>query len=88
VEKYFEIALAHKIQVEFLGDTEWYLGAKFDWHHSSDDSVHCHISQEGYAATIVEEMDSSNANKSPLMSPYRLGFLIDTIPEISMSDAE
>jgi hypothetical protein len=88
VERYFETALSQKIKVEFLGDAEWYLGMKFDWHHSSDGSVHCRISQEGYAASIVEEMGLSNANKSPLMTPYRSGFPVDTIPHLSMTSED
>jgi hypothetical protein len=35
----------------------------FDWHCSSDKSVDCHESQNGYAAAILEEMGLENANK-------------------------
>jgi hypothetical protein len=58
---------------------------KFDWSHSSDGSVNCRISQEGYAAAIVEDMGLSSANKSPLMTPFRSGLPIDTIPSVEMS---
>lgn len=51
-------------------------------------TVTCRISQEGYAAAIVEEMGLSNANKSPLMTPFRSGLPIDTIPSIDMSAEE
>jgi hypothetical protein len=43
---------------------------KFDWNTLPDGSVNCRISQEGYAAAIVEEMGLSNANKTPLMTPF------------------
>ncbi len=85
VEQYFETALSQKLKVDFLGDAEWYLGMKFDWNHHSDGSVGCRISQEGYAATIVEEMGLTHANKSPLMTPFRSGFPIDVIPLVDMS---
>ena len=85
VEKYFETALSQKLKVDFMGEAEWFLGTKFDWSRTSDGNVHCRLSQEGYAATIVEEMGLSNANKTPLMTPYRSGFPIDTIPSIEMS---
>jgi hypothetical protein len=84
VEKYFETALAQKLKVDFLGDPEWYLGMKFDWNTLSDGSVICHISQEGCAAAIVEEMGLSNANKTPLMTPFRSGLPVDTIPSTDM----
>lgn len=85
VERYFETALSQKLKVDFLGDAEWYLGMKFDWHTSSDGSVSCRISQEGYADAIVAEMGLSNANKSPLMTPFRSGLPVDTIPHVDMS---
>jgi hypothetical protein len=85
VEKYFETALSQKLKVYFMGEAEWFLGKKFFWSRTSDGNVHCQLSQEGYAATIVEEMGLSNANKTPLMTPYRSGFPIDTIPSIEIS---
>jgi hypothetical protein len=57
---------------------------KFDWSHSKDGTISCRISQEGYAATIANEMGLSTANKSPLMTPFRSGFPVDTIPHIDM----
>ncbi len=41
VEQFFKTALSQKIQVEFLGDAEWYIGIKFDWHHLPDGTVTC-----------------------------------------------
>jgi len=88
VEKYFENALSQKLKVDFMGEAEWFLGMKFDWSHSSDGNVHCRLSQEGYAATIVKEMGLTNSNKAPLMTPYRSGLPIDTIPHVEMSAEE
>jgi hypothetical protein len=79
VEQYFQTALSQKLKVEFLGDAEWYLGMKFDWSTLSDGSVNCRISQEGYAAGIIEEMGLSQANRSPLMTPYHSRLPVDTI---------
>jgi hypothetical protein len=70
VEKYFCTALSQKIKVEFLGDAKWYFGIKFDWHPSSDGTISCRLSQEGYAAAIVEEMGLSSTNKCPMMTPF------------------
>lgn len=80
VEQYFCLALSQKIKVDFLGDAEWYIGIKFVWNKSSDGSVSCHFSQEGYAAAIVEEIGLSQANKSPLMTSFRSGLPINAIP--------
>jgi hypothetical protein len=83
---HFETTLSQKIKVKFLGDVEWYLRMKFDWHHSTNGSVNCHISKEGYTAAIVKVMGLSTANKSPLMTSYWSGFPVDTVPNTSMSD--
>jgi len=85
VEKYFEQALAQKITVDFMGEAEFFLGLKFDWFHSDDGHVDCRISQEAYANTIVNELGLSQANVNPLMTPFRSGFPIDTIPVVEMS---
>jgi hypothetical protein len=85
VEKYFEQALAQKITVDFMGDAEFFLGLKFDWIMSDDGHVDCRISQEAYAHTIVNELGLSQANINPLMTPFRSGFPIDTIPVVDMS---
>ncbi len=58
---------------------------KFDWNTSTDGSVNCQISQEGCAVAIVEEMGSSQANKSPLTTPFRSGLPVDAIPSVDMS---
>ncbi len=42
----------------------------------------------GLTPTKNDQMGLSTANKSPLMTPYRSSFPIDTIPEISMSDED
>jgi hypothetical protein len=84
VEQYFETALSQKLKVELLGEAEWYLGMKFNWHTSSDGSVTCRISQEGYAAAIVDEMGLSTANKSPQVTPFHSGLPVDAMPCIDM----
>jgi hypothetical protein len=88
VEKYFETALCQKLRVDFLGDAGWYLGMKFNWNHGSDGLVSRHISEEGYAAAIVEDMGLSNANKSPLMTPFCSGLPIGAIPSVDMSPTD
>ncbi len=85
---YYTTALSQKFKVDFLGDAEWYIGIKFDWHRFPDGTVSCRLSQEGYAAAIVEEMGLSSANKSPLMTPFRSGLPVDTIPHIEMTHEE
>jgi hypothetical protein len=88
VENYFRTVPSQKLNVNFVGDAEWFVSMKFDWHTSSTGRTSCHLSQEGYVATIVEAMGLTHANKSPLMTPFCSGFPIDAIPHIDMSPAD
>jgi len=85
VEHYFEQALKQKINVDFMGDAEFFPGLKFDWFISPNGDVDCRISQEAYANSIVQELGLHQANTSPLMTPFRSGFPVDTIPHADMS---
>jgi hypothetical protein len=85
VEQYFQTSLSQKIKVDFIGDAKWYIGIKFDWHKFLGGSLSCHLSQEGYTTTIVEEMGLSSAIKCPLMTPFRFGLPADDIPHVDMS---
>ena len=88
VESYFRQALSRKIQVDYMGEAEWFLGVKFDWFQSNDGHVDCRISQEAYATTIVSELGLNNANTCRLMTPFRFGSPVDTIPHVEMSEDE
>jgi len=85
VEHFFCMALSHKLKVDFIVDAELYIRIKFDWLKSPDGSTACRLSQEGYAATIVEEMGLSSATKCPLMTPFWSALPVDAIPHEEMS---
>jgi hypothetical protein len=81
-------ALSQKLNVDFIGDAKWFVGIKFDWHTSSAGKISCRLSQEGFAATIVEAMGLTKANKSPMMTQFHSGFPIDAIPHVDKSTAD
>ena len=85
VEQYFESAMQAKLDVEFMGMADWFLGTKFDWQVRSNGSVHCWLSQEAYAQEIITSMGLTEAVVCPKMTPFRSGLPIDAIPEIDMS---
>jgi len=61
---------------------------KFEYTFHNDKHISLQISQEAYAAEAVSTMGLSNATCSPMMSPYRLGLPIDSIPKLMMSKAK
>lgn len=68
VERYFELALAQKIKVDYMGNAEFFLGIKFDWTVTIA-SVDCRISQEACAISILDELGLSAASSNPHCTP-------------------
>jgi hypothetical protein len=88
VEKHFELSLAKKLKVDFMGDAEFFLGIKFDWVFSSDGHLDCRLSQDAFVNVIVDAMGLTDCSASPKMTPFRSGFPIDVIPCKEMSDEQ
>ena len=54
-----------------MGDVDWFLGQRYEWHRSIDGEVSCHISQEAF---IDELLDKHGMVDSKLAkTPYRSG---------------
>ena len=87
VEQYFKSALKAKLQVEFMGTADWFLGSKFKWSFESDGHVSCRLSQESYANEIVDLMGQMHATVSPCVTPYHSGLPVDAVPHVEMSSA-
>ena len=88
VESFFESALKQRLNVDFMGDAEWFLGIQFSWHFSSSGELSCRLSQEGYIHSIVTELGLTHANTCPAMTPFRSGLPVDAIPHIELSDTD
>jgi len=70
VEQYFESAPKAKLQVEFMGTADCFLGSKFEWSFEKDGHVSCRLSQESYGNKIVDLMGQMHATVNPCMTPY------------------
>jgi hypothetical protein len=88
VESYFEFALKQSMNVDFLGDAEWFLGIQFSWDFSSSGELSCRMSQEGYIQSIISELGLTHANTCPTMTPFRSGLPVDAIPTVDLSDTD
>ena len=89
IKKYFEEALASKVNVEFMGQVGYFLILLNLTLHANG-NVSVHLSQEAYANQIIEAMGLSDAATSPTMTPYQSGLPIiaDAIPPVNMPDSE
>jgi len=88
VESYFESALKKRMNVDFLGDAEWFLGIQFSWDFSSSGELSCRMSQEGYIQSIISELGLTHANTCPTMTPFRSGLPVVAIPTVDLSDTD
>ncbi|MGH3053512.1 MAG: hypothetical protein ACRDL7_00865 [Gaiellaceae bacterium] len=88
VERHFELALSSKVKVDFMGDSEFFLGTQFDWTRDNKGNVTCSLSQPGYIHMMVEKMNLQDANTSPRSTPYRSGLTIDSLPPVALPTLE
>ena len=78
VEEWFEQQLQSHIKVDFMGDAEWFLGQRYEWHTDPlTKNVSCHVSQQAFIETVLEKNGMTDC--SPAKTPYRSGLKIDRI---------
>lgn len=56
IEKQFESNLQSKLIINFVEDTEHFLGTEIDWSYNDDGSVECFMSQVAHANAIIKPM--------------------------------
>ena len=55
VEQWFENNLKSPLKMDFMGDTAWFLGQRYDWYTDPDNkNVSCHISQHAMIEGMLE----------------------------------
>ena len=78
VKQWFENNLKSHLKVEFMGDTVWFLGQRYDWHTDpNNEYVLCHISQQEMIKGMLERHQLEH--RTTIRSPYRSGISIDRI---------
>lgn len=79
VEQWFESSLKSHVKVDFMGDVDWFLRQRYEWHKLLDGKVSCHISQEVIVDRLLDKHGMTDSNLAK--TPYRSGCVIDKIPE-------
>jgi hypothetical protein len=79
VEALFCRLLGECCKVDFMGIVEWFLGVHISWRISSS-TVSVHMNQSGFASNLVESFFCKTCNETPLVTPYRSGIPVDSIP--------
>ena len=82
VEEKFEKDFGAKLNTDFNGPIQWFLGIKFQHQRHTNGDVTIHLSQEAFIDTLA---DLSNLNKPHMTNPktpYRSGYPVDSIPTV------
>ena len=77
VEEWLENQLKSHVKVDFIGDTSWFLGQRYDWHTDPNGKVSCYISQQAFIEQMLEPFKLEQWKT--VQTPYRSGLKIDCI---------
>ena len=78
-EALFKTLFQEHIQVDFMGDVEYFLGTAFTWFKHKDDNISVHLCQSSFTEFTAHRFPVQRAKKVPNMTPYRSGFPIYSI---------
>ena len=74
------------IQVDFMGDVDYFLGTAFTWLHHKYGNMSVQLCQSAFTEFTAHRTSVQRANKVPNMTPYRSGLPIDSILPIDPLD--
>jgi deoxyuridine 5'-triphosphate nucleotidohydrolase len=87
VEEKFEKAFDQKIDIDWNGQIDYFLGIQFQCKRHENNDVSILLSQEAFIDTIINSADLQHDDITTPKSPYRSGYPIDKIPTIEQDKA-
>ena len=81
-EALFKTLLQEHIQVDFMGNVDYFLGIAFTWIQHADGNISVHLLQLEFTEFAAHQFSVHTSNKVPNMTHYRSGFPIDSIPPV------
>ena len=85
-ESRFKKILNEKFTTDFMGNTDFFLGSSFEWNWRPDEKKSFHVSQQDFTDHTDSHFGIKDCNRIPLMTPYRSGCHIDSIPDTDPDD--
>ena len=86
VEGKFKREFTQKIDIDWNGDIDYFLGIKFQCKRHENNDVSILLNQEAFIDTIVEQANLQSDDISTPKTPYRSGYPVDKIPTLQQSD--
>lgn len=85
-EELFKQLFAQHIQVDFMGDVDYFLGTAFTWKQHDSGHLSVHLCQSAFTEFTANRFGVSAMTPVPNMTPYRSGYPIDSIPQADLND--
>lgn len=86
-EQAFQQQLKMEVKVDFMGDVD-FLGTAFTWKHLPGGHLSVHLSQSAFTEFTAHRFAVDRLNRTPHITPYRAGYLIDSIPPPDPKDPD
>ena len=87
-EDLFQKLFQAKLQVDFMGDVDYFLGTAFTWTRRDDGHLSVHLCQSAFTEFTGQRFGVDKYNRTPNMTPYRSGYPIDAIPNADPKDPD
>ena len=87
VEAKFEKEFGEKLDTDFNGEIQWFLGIKFTSERDKHRNVSILMSQSAFIDTLVQLTDLDKPYVTEPRTPYRNGYPVDSIPSIALDNA-
>ena len=87
-EVLFKKLLQEHIQVDFMGDVDYFLGTAFTWLQHKDGNISVQLCQSAFTEFTAHRFSVQSVNKVPNMTPCRSGFPINSIPPVDLLDPD
>ncbi|MFN9980261.1 MAG: hypothetical protein ACK53Y_10125, partial [bacterium] len=71
-----------------MGQVSHFIGIEFTWSHQPDGNLSVTLTQQSFVEMLLENLEISSDTISTFTTPYCPGISIDTIPILSISNAE
>ena len=88
MEQQFRYDFSITLQVDFQGDSDWFLVTSLECNITQNGKLSIHMCQSAFAEHSAKIFGLNNCNKYPLATPYHSGLPIDSLPKSALPKVE
>ena len=87
-EELFRQVFQSQVNVDFMGDVDYFLGSAFLWKRHDDGNISVHMSQSAFTEHTAHRYGLDNFKRVSNMTPYRSDLPIDSLPPSPLNDPD